>query len=134
MVRFLTHLVVSLVTSAAGLLIAASILDGVTETAAGFVTAVAVFVLGQAVLGPLVFKAARVVMPFLLGLVGLLSTLLGLLLATYFGGLEIHGLVDWFWATVIVWLVTWLGGWAVLAWWTKTHVEQRRADAEGGAR
>ncbi len=128
MVRFLTHLVVSLVTSAAGLLLAASVLDGVTVTAVGFVIAVVVFVLGQVVLGPIVLKAARLVIPFLIGVIGLISTWLGLWLATLFGGLTIHGLTDWLWATLIVWVITSLGGWAVLAWWTKTHVEQRRAD------
>ncbi len=108
MVRLLTHLAVSLVTSAAGLLIAAWVLDGVRVSAVGFVIAVAVFVLGQAVLGPLVLKAARLVVPLLIGLIGLISTWLGL------------------------WLATLFGGWLVLAWWTKTHVEAARADGASG--
>lgn len=132
MVRLLTHLAVSLVTSAAGLLIAAWVLDGVRVSAVGFVIAVAVFVLGQAVLGPLVLKAAGLVVPLLIGLIGLISTWLGLWLATLFGGLSIRGLDDWLWATLIVWLITSLGGWLVLAWWTKTHVEAARADGASG--
>lgn len=78
----------------------------------GFVTAVAVFTLAQAILTPFILKITRKYAPTLLTLVGLITTFLALWIAWLFpDGLAIAGIGTWALATLIVWLVSALGIW-----------------------
>jgi len=93
--------------SALGLLVAAWLIPGVSVTLSGFVVAVVVFSVAQAILSPFVFKMARRYASAFLGGIGLVSTLLALILASVFThGLSIRGFGSWVAATVVVWLVT----------------------------
>lgn len=107
MVRLLLRGVVFLASSAIGLLVAAWLIPGVSVTVSGFVVAVVVFSVAQAILSPFIFKMARRYASAFLGGIGLLSTLVALILASVLThGVSIRGLGSWVAATVVVWLVT----------------------------
>lgn len=107
MVRFLLRMVVFLASAAIGLLVAWWIVPGVTVRPVGFVVAVVVFALAQAILAPFFLKMASRYATAFLGGIGLVSTLAALILASRFSsGLSIRGIGSWVAATVVVWLVT----------------------------
>ncbi len=107
MVRFLLRMVVFLASAAIGLLVAGLIVPGVTVRPVGFVVAVVVFALAQAILAPFFLKMASRYASAFLGGIGLVSTLAALILASLFSsGLSIRGIGSWVAATVVVWLVT----------------------------
>ncbi|KRE26857.1 hypothetical protein ASG82_10070 [Mycobacterium sp. Soil538] len=107
MVRFLLRVVIFLGSSAIGLLVAAWLVPGVTLSAWGFVAAVVIFTVAQAILSPFFLKMASRYASAFLGGIGLVSTFVALLLASLLShGLSIRGMGSWVGATVVVWLVT----------------------------
>ncbi|MBJ7341029.1 phage holin family protein [Mycolicibacterium sp.] len=107
MIRFLLRVVVFLGSSAIGLLAAAWLVPGVTVRPLGFLTAVVIFTIAQAILAPFFLKMASRYASAFLGGIGLVSTLAALILASVLThGLSIRGLGSWVAATVVVWLVT----------------------------
>ncbi|QJW35007.1 phage holin family protein [Cellulosimicrobium protaetiae] len=131
MIRFLLSFAINVVLAALGLLLASSLFDGVTVHASGFVVAVLIFAVAQAILAPFVFNVARKYASAILGGIGLVSTFLALWVATLIGdGLEISGAATWVGVTVVVWLVGalggWLLGWLVLTRWWDGRQEQKR--------
>ena len=107
MVRFLLRVAVFLGSSALGLLAAAWLVRGVTLSALGFIAAVAIFTVAQAILSPFLLKIASRYASAFLGGIGLVSTFVALLLASLLSnGLSISGIGSWIGATVVVWLVT----------------------------
>lgn len=114
MVRFLIRAAIFLVTAALGLLIAAWILPDFHIEWGGFLVATVVFAIAQSVLAPFIFNLARKYASAILGGIGLVSTFVALFIATLFpGGIRIEGAVTWVLATLIVWIVTALGGWVL---------------------
>lgn len=112
MIRFLLTVASQLVSSALALLVAALLIDGVSLGWSGFLLAVGVFTLAQAILTPFVFNLARKHAQAILGGIGLVSTLLSLFIATLFpGGMRINGLTAWIAAVVVVWGVSTLSTW-----------------------
>ncbi|MBG6226400.1 uncharacterized membrane protein YvlD (DUF360 family) [Arthrobacter sp. CAN_A2] len=129
MIRFLIHILINLATAAIGLLLAGWIVPGVVLQPAGFVVAVVVFALAQGVLGPFVFNVARQYASAILGGIGLVTTLIALAIASWFdGGLEISGFMAWVGATLLVWIVTALGGW-LLGWLFITRRRGKKSKA-----
>ncbi|MFF2268602.1 phage holin family protein [Cellulosimicrobium cellulans] len=131
MIRFLLSFAINVVLAAVGLLVASSLFDGVTVHASGFVVAVLIFAVAQAILAPFVFNVARKYASAILGGIGLVSTFLALWVATLIGdGLEISGASTWIGTTVVVWLIGALGGWflgwLVLTRWWDGRQEQKR--------
>lgn len=123
MIRFLLNLVSNVISSAAALLIANWVLPQVTLRVSGFIVAVLVFALAQAVLSPFIFNLARQYASAILGGIGLVSTLVALWVATLISdGLEITGL-GWVLAPLIVWIVTALGGWILMGLVFKRTIE-----------
>ena len=107
MIRFLLRIAVFLGSSAIGLLVASLIVSGMTLRPLGFVTAVVIFTVAQAILSPFFLKMASRYASAFLGGIGLVSTLAALVLASLFSsGISIRGIGSWIAATVIVWLVT----------------------------
>ncbi|TPG37167.1 phage holin family protein [Mycolicibacterium hodleri] len=107
MIRFLLRTVVFLGSSAIGLLAAAWLVPGVTVRPLGFVIAVVIFTVAQAILAPFFLKMASRYATAFLGGIGLVSTLAALILASVLThGLSISGIGSWVAATVVVWLVT----------------------------
>lgn len=107
MTRFLLRIAVFLGSSALGLFAAAGLVPGVSLPALGFITAVVIFTVAQAILSPFFLKMASRYASAFLGGIGLVSTFVALLLASLLSnGLSIHGIGSWIAATVVVWLVT----------------------------
>jgi uncharacterized membrane protein YvlD (DUF360 family) len=131
MIRFLLSFAINVVLAAVGLLVASSLFDDVTLHASGFVVAVLIFAVAQAILAPFVFNMARKYASAVLGGIGLVSTFLALWVATLIGdGLEISGTSTWIATTVVVWLISalggWLLGWLVLTrWWDRRQEEKK---------
>ena len=125
MIRFLLSLAISVVSAAVALLVASAVIGGVRLEASGFVIAVAVFTVAQAILAPFVFNLARKYASAVLGGIGLVSTLIALFVATLFpNGLRMEGVSSWILASLVVWLITALGTWILGAliikrWWEK---------------
>lgn len=123
MIRFLLSLGISIVSAAVALLVASAVVDGVRVQAAGFVVAVLVFAIAQALLSPFVFNMARKYASAVLGGIGIVSTMLALFVATLFpGGLQIRGVTAWVVTPLVVWLITALGTWIlgvliIKRWW-----------------
>ena len=60
--------------------------------------------------------------------VGLVATLLALWVASLFkGGIEIHGLVTWIAAPILIWVITALGGWIFMAFFIDKWLKRRAA-------
>ena len=128
MVRFLINIAISLVTAALGLLVNSWILPDFHLDVSGFLIAVLVFTIAQAILAPFIFNVARQYASALLGGIGLVSTFVALLIASLFpGGIRIDGVVTWILATLIMWIITALGTWLLGLWWLRN----RRAERTG---
>jgi len=129
MIRFLWSAVTSLVLATVALLLCGWWLsEWVTLQLGGFVVAVLVFTVAQAILAPFVFNIARKYASALLGGIGLVSTFLALWVATLFhGGIEVRGL-GWVLAPLLVWIVTALGGWLVMGVLLKRHFADRERE------
>lgn len=107
MIRFLLRIAVFVGSSAIGLLVAGWLVPGVSLSVWGFVTAVVIFTVAQAILSPFFLKMASRYASAFLGGIGLVSTFAALLLASLLSnGLSIRGIGSWIAATVVVWLVT----------------------------
>jgi MFS family permease len=106
-IRFLLRTAIFLGSSAIGLLVAAWLVPGVSVSALGFIAAVVIFTVAQAILSPFFLKMASRYASAFLGGIGLVSTLAALILASVLThGLSIRGIGSWVAATVIVWLVS----------------------------
>jgi hypothetical protein len=106
-IRFLLRIAVFLGSSAIGLLVASLVVPGVTLRPLGFLTAVVIFTVAQAILSPFFLKMASRYASAFLGGIGLVATLAALILASLFSsGISIRGIGSWIAATVLVWLVT----------------------------
>ena len=131
MVRLLIRVLISLVTAALGILLAAWILPQFSVEWGGFLVALVVFTIAQAVLAPFIFNLARRYASAILGGIGLVSTFVALLIASLFpGGIRIDGIVTWILATLIMWLVTALGTWLL----PLIFLKERAGDRRGAAR
>lgn len=107
MIRLLLRGAVFLGSSAIGLLVASLVVSGMTVRVSGFITAVVIFAVAQAILTPFIFTMTKKYASAFLGGIGLLSTLVALLLASVFtSGLSIRGIGSWIAATVLVWVIT----------------------------
>jgi putative membrane protein len=104
-VGLVVRVVLAFVANAIALLIAATVVDGVSIDATSFVFAVVIFTLASVLLRPiLTVVVARSLRP-LLGVVGLVTTFAILLITDFLSdGLNIEGTTDWLLAVVIVWL------------------------------
>lgn len=127
MIRFLIRAAIFLVTAAVGLLVAGWLVPGVRLEWGGFLVAAIVFAIAQSILSPFVFNIARKYASALLGGIGLVSTFLALLVASLFpGGIHIDGVTAWVLATLVVWIVTALGGWLLPILFLKKRVVTAR--------
>lgn len=106
-IRILLSAAVFLASAAIGLLVASLLIPGVSVSIYGFLTAVVIFAVAQAILAPFFLKMASRYASAFLGGIGLVSTLAALILASVLtNGLVIRGIGSWIAATVVVWLVT----------------------------
>ena len=105
MLRLLAAIALHLLANAAGLAIAAALLEGFSVDVKTFVLVVVVFTTVEFVLAPLVTKMSLQYAAALRGGVALVTTLVGLIVTTLVtDGLRIDGLSAWVVGTLIVWL------------------------------
>ncbi len=110
MKQALLRAVVLLASWSIGLLVAARVVPGVSVSVSGFVVAVLLFTIAQAVLSLLIVRLPRAYASLLLGGTGLVLTLVALALASALThGLTIRGVASWAATTVVVWLITTIG-------------------------
>lgn len=127
--RLLFQVLAQLVLGALGLIVAHFVLPGFELHIAGFLTALAVFTLSHALLGPFVLNIAQRYAAPLAGGVGLVATLLALWVASMFnGGIEMHGAQTWVLAPIIIWVITALGGWIFMAFFVDKWLKRRAVD------
>lgn len=130
MLRFLIRLAIYIATVVLALLVASWILPGFALSLSGFIVAVGVFALAQSILTPFIVNMARKHAPAVLGGIGLVSALVALNLASVFpGGISITGIDTWVLASLIVWLITALGGWLL----PLLFLRGKLADASAGS-
>lgn len=116
MKRFLLTAAVNLAASALGLLVASWIIPGFVLRWGGFLLAVVIFTLANTLLAPLVQSMTEKYAPALLGGIGLLTTLVALVVASLFpSGIGLRDLTAWLGGPLVVWLVTSIAGWILLA-------------------
>jgi len=109
-----------------GLLVAASVLDGMTITGAAFVVAVLIFTVVEVIADPLLTKMALTNLPALRGGVALVTTFVGLVITSLVSsGLDISGAKTWLMATFIVWLAALLAGLILPVFLVKKAVDNR---------
>lgn len=95
---------------AVGLLVAAWVVPGVSVTVPGFLVAVVVFSVGQALTSLVILKLPHEYASLLLGGAGLVLTVLALAVGAWLThGLSIDGFASWLTATLVVWLITTIG-------------------------
>jgi hypothetical protein len=95
---------------AIGLLVAASVVPGVSLSVSGFIVAVVVFSVAQAALSLFIVRLPHGYASLLLGGTGLALTVVALILATAeTHGFTIRGMASWVATTLVVWLVTTIG-------------------------
>jgi hypothetical protein len=95
---------------AIGLLAAAATVPGVSLSIPGFIVAVAIFAVTQAVVSSRLLHMPHRHASLLLGGTGLVLTVAGLILASFLTrGITIDGIGSWLATMVLVWLVTTIG-------------------------
>ncbi|MBV8347483.1 MAG: phage holin family protein [Mycolicibacterium sp.] len=107
MTRILLRTAALMASWAIGLLVAALVVPDVSVSVSGFIVAVALFSLAEAMLSVLILKLPRESATLLLGGTALVLTLVALILASVFThGLTIRGTASWLATTILVWVVT----------------------------
>ena len=138
--QILLRAVLLLASWATGLLVAAWIVPGVSSSVPGFIVAVVMFAVTQAILSLSILKLPHRYASLLLGGTGLALTIVALILASILThGLTIDGMESWLATTVVVWLVTTIGAITLPellirdgAWLDLTKYTPRRTRVDGG--
>jgi uncharacterized membrane protein YvlD (DUF360 family) len=125
-VRLIVRAGVMLLANAVGLIVAASLLDGVRLDATAFVVAVAIFTVIYALMLPFLASQLRRGGSSALGGVALLATLVALIVTDLLSvGLSISGIGDWVAATVIVWAASLLAAFVLPFLGLRKYLEAR---------
>lgn len=110
MTRIVVRAVVVLASWAIGLAVAAWIVPNVSVSTTGFIVAVVLFAVSQALVSLSILKLPHGYASLLLGATGLALTLVALSIASAATHqLSIDGMASWVATTIVVWLVTTLG-------------------------
>ena len=126
MVRFVVRTGIMLVANAVGLIVAATVLDGMAIDATGFLVAVVIFTITAALLGPFLAVQFRRRASAALGGVSLIATLLALIVTDLISdGLSISGVGTWLAAAVIVWAASLLAVFVLPYLGLKKYLEER---------
>lgn len=128
MVRLIVRTLIGLVANGVGLIVAASLLDGMELNTSGFVVAVVIFTIVYALAQPFLIMQFRASAPTMLGGVALVATLAALIVTDLVSdGLTISGVGTWIAATVIVWVVSVLAAIVLPFLGLKKYLEERRS-------
>ena len=126
MVRLIVRTAVVLVGSAVGLIVAATVLDGMSLDATSFLLDVVIFTVVFALMQPFLAVQLRRGGSAALGGVSLIATLAALIITDLISdGLSISGIGTWLAATVIVWAASLLAMFILPYLGLKKYLEQR---------
>ena len=129
MIRLLVRLLISLAGNAVGLIVAASVLSGMTLSVTGFVVDLIIFTIALALLTPFLASMLRRnrANASAMGGISLIGTFVALLITDILSdGLNISGIGTWIAATVIVWLASLLAVFILPYLGLKKYLEERR--------
>lgn len=127
MIRLVVRTVVVLIANAVGLIVAASLLDGMELDAGAFVVAVLIFTVAFALMQPFMAAQLRRSGSAALGGVALIASLLALIITDVLSdGLTIDGLGTWIAAAVIVWVASVLAAFLLPFLGLKKYLDERR--------
>jgi uncharacterized membrane protein YvlD (DUF360 family) len=127
-IRLLVRTAVALAANAIGLIVAASVLDGMELDWAAFVLAVVIFTIAFAVLTPFLAVQLRRLGNGAIGATALIATLVSLILTDLLSdGLSIDGVGTWIAAAVIVWLAALVAAFVLPFLGLKKYLEERPA-------
>ncbi|HEX2303676.1 MAG TPA: hypothetical protein VHH57_08665 [Gaiella sp.] len=128
MIRLLVRTAVALAANAIGLIVAASVLDGMELDWAAFLLAVVIFTIAFAVLTPFLAVQLRRLGNGAIGATALIATLVSLILTDLISdGLSIDGVGTWIAAAVIVWLAALVAAFVLPFLGLKKYLEERPA-------
>jgi uncharacterized membrane protein YvlD (DUF360 family) len=128
LIRLIVRTAVLLVANAAGLIVAATVLDGMTLDATGLIVAVVVFTVTMALMQPFLAVQLRRGGSAALGGVALIATLVALIITVLItDGLSIEGVGTWIAAAVIVWLAALIAAFILPFLGLRKFLQQRRA-------
>jgi putative membrane protein len=126
-IRLIVRTLIALVANAVGLIVAASVLDGMHMNVSGFILAVVIFTVVFALMQPFLATQFRRARPAALGGVALIATFIALVVTDLLSdGLSINGVGTWIAATVIVWVVSLLAGFILPFLGLKKFLDDRR--------
>ena len=127
MIRLLISALIRLLANALGLIVAASVLDGMRVNAFSFIFAVVIFTLVELLLEPLLREVSSRKLPALRGSLSLVVTFLGLVITDLASsGFSIRGISTWLFATVLVWIAALVAGMILPILLVKRAVKERR--------
>ena len=128
MIRVIVRTAVMLLANAVGLIVAATVLDGMDLDATAFIFAVVIFTVVYALMLPFFASQLRRRGSSALGGVALIATLVSLIVTDLISdGFTISGVGTWIAATVIVWLASLLAAFILPYLGLKKYLEERQA-------
>ncbi len=128
MIRLIVRTAVMLLANAVGLIVAATVLDGMDLDATAFIFAVVIFTVVYALMLPFFASQLRRRGSSALGGVALIATLVSLIVTDLISdGFTISGIGTWIAATVIVWLASLLAAFILPYLGLKKYLEERQA-------
>jgi len=127
-IRVIVRTAVMLLANAVGLIVAATVLDGMDLDATAFIFAVVIFTVVYALMLPFFASQLRRRGSSALGGVALIATLVSLIVTDLISdGFTISGVGTWIAATVIVWLASLLAAFILPYLGLKKYLEERQA-------
>ena len=127
MVRLIVRTLIAIVANAVGLIVAASVLDGMHMNVGSFFVAVIIFTVVAALLQPFLAAQFRRSAPAALGGVALIATFVSLVVTDLVSdGFSINGVGTWIAATVIVWVASLLAAFILPFLGLRKYLENRR--------
>ena len=128
MIRVIVRTAVMLLANAVGLIVAATVLDGMDLDATAFIFAVVIFTVVYALMLPFFASQLRRRGSSALGGVALIATLVSLIVTDLISdGFTMSGVGTWIAATVIVWLASLLSAFILPYLGLKKYLEERQA-------
>jgi uncharacterized membrane protein YvlD (DUF360 family) len=126
-IRLIVRGLIAVAANAVGLIVAASVLDGMEINVTGFIVALVIFTVVFALMQPFLAAQFRRSAPAALGGVALIATFVALVVTDLISdGLNISGVGTWIAATVIVWLAAVLAAFILPFLGLKKYLEDRR--------
>jgi uncharacterized membrane protein YvlD (DUF360 family) len=126
-IRLVVRTLIAVAANAVGLLIAASVLDGMDIDVTSFIVAVVIFTIVVAVLTPFLAVQLRRLGNGAIGATALIATLVSLIITDLLSdGFTISGVGTWIAAAIIVWLAGLVAAFVLPYLGLKKYLEERR--------